>query len=248
MKKTIFLLLFLIFNNYLFCQTHNCNTDKNLLKIYKYIDLNFDSISKKTDAKILDIVVNFKGALIEKIDYYSVGYVDGKTTNTKNKISTSSNLDKYIRSIYLFCPSLDFDSEEHLIYNSTIRVPLIQTELKKAIKIYPDYSITHNSIKEYNNIEPNSNFKIIVKKLNLDKEEKSTIISSQLNYYDSDFIKIGSLYYLYFKINKSSENGIPYSLINKAKKKVERGKIRFDKSIANLQKDCLLYTSPSPRD
>ncbi len=35
----------------------------------------------------------------------------------------------------------------------------------------------------------------------------------------------------------AKKNGIPYSLINKAKKKIERGKVRFDKTIANLQKE-----------
>ncbi|WP_431471675.1 DNA mismatch repair protein MutS [Nonlabens sp. SCSIO 43208] len=40
-----------------------------------------------------------------------------------------------------------------------------------------------------------------------------------------------------FTFEVAQKNGIPYSLINKAKKKVERGKIRFDKSIAALQKE-----------
>ncbi len=40
-----------------------------------------------------------------------------------------------------------------------------------------------------------------------------------------------------FTFEVAQKNGIPYNLINKAKKKVERGKIRFDKSIANLQKE-----------
>ena len=35
----------------------------------------------------------------------------------------------------------------------------------------------------------------------------------------------------------AQKNGIPYGLINKAKKKIERGKVRFDKTIANLQKE-----------
>ncbi len=35
----------------------------------------------------------------------------------------------------------------------------------------------------------------------------------------------------------AQKNGIPYNLINKAKKKIESGKVRFDKSIANLQKE-----------
>lgn len=35
----------------------------------------------------------------------------------------------------------------------------------------------------------------------------------------------------------AQKNGIPYSLINRAKKKIERGKVRFDKTIANLQKE-----------
>ncbi len=35
----------------------------------------------------------------------------------------------------------------------------------------------------------------------------------------------------------AQKNGIPYSLINKAKKKIEGGKVRFDKTIANLQKE-----------
>lgn len=35
----------------------------------------------------------------------------------------------------------------------------------------------------------------------------------------------------------AQKNGIPYSLINKAKKKIASGKVRFDKTIANLQKE-----------
>lgn len=38
-----------------------------------------------------------------------------------------------------------------------------------------------------------------------------------------------------FTFEVAQKNGIPYSLINRSKKKVERGKIRFDKSIAQLQ-------------
>jgi DNA mismatch repair protein MutS2 len=33
------------------------------------------------------------------------------------------------------------------------------------------------------------------------------------------------------------KNGIPFSLINRAKKKIEGGKVRFDKTIANMQKE-----------
>ncbi len=40
-----------------------------------------------------------------------------------------------------------------------------------------------------------------------------------------------------FTFEVAQKNGIPYSLINKAKKKIERGKVRFDKSLANLQKE-----------
>jgi len=40
-----------------------------------------------------------------------------------------------------------------------------------------------------------------------------------------------------FTFEVAQKNGIPYSLINRSKKKVERGKIRFDRSIANLQKE-----------
>ncbi|RZP18395.1 MAG: DNA mismatch repair protein MutS [Flavobacteriales bacterium] len=40
-----------------------------------------------------------------------------------------------------------------------------------------------------------------------------------------------------FTFEVAQKNGIPYSIINKAKKKIEKGKIRFDKSIANLQKE-----------
>lgn len=40
-----------------------------------------------------------------------------------------------------------------------------------------------------------------------------------------------------FTFEVAQKNGIPYSLINRAKKKVERGKIRLDKTISNLQKE-----------
>jgi len=40
-----------------------------------------------------------------------------------------------------------------------------------------------------------------------------------------------------FTFEVAEKNGIPYSLINRAKKKVSRGKVRFDASIAKLQKE-----------
>ena len=40
-----------------------------------------------------------------------------------------------------------------------------------------------------------------------------------------------------FTFEVAQKNGIPYSLINRSKKKIERGKIRFDKTIAELQKE-----------
>ena len=38
-----------------------------------------------------------------------------------------------------------------------------------------------------------------------------------------------------FTFEVAQKNGIPYSLINRAKKKIEGGKVRFDKSLANMQ-------------
>ena len=40
-----------------------------------------------------------------------------------------------------------------------------------------------------------------------------------------------------FTFEVAQKNGIPYSLINRAKKKIERGKVRFDKTIVKLQKE-----------
>ena len=40
-----------------------------------------------------------------------------------------------------------------------------------------------------------------------------------------------------FTFEVAQQNGIPYSLINRAKKKVERGKVRFDATIAKMQKE-----------
>ena len=40
-----------------------------------------------------------------------------------------------------------------------------------------------------------------------------------------------------FTFEVAQQNGIPYSLINRARKKVERGKIRFDATIAKMQKE-----------
>ncbi|WP_224482789.1 endonuclease MutS2 [Robertkochia aurantiaca] len=40
-----------------------------------------------------------------------------------------------------------------------------------------------------------------------------------------------------FTFEVAQKNGIPYGLINKAKKKIERGKVRFDATIAKLQKE-----------
>lgn len=40
-----------------------------------------------------------------------------------------------------------------------------------------------------------------------------------------------------FTFEVAQKNGIPYSLINKAKKKIERGKVRFDATIAKMQKE-----------
>jgi DNA mismatch repair protein MutS2 len=40
-----------------------------------------------------------------------------------------------------------------------------------------------------------------------------------------------------FTFEVAQKNGIPYNLINKAKKKIEHGKVRFDATIAKLQKE-----------
>ncbi|MFK7812603.1 MAG: DNA mismatch repair protein MutS [Maribacter sp.] len=40
-----------------------------------------------------------------------------------------------------------------------------------------------------------------------------------------------------FTFEVAQKNGIPYSLINKSKKKIERGKVRFDATIAKMQKE-----------
>ncbi|MCC1485106.1 endonuclease MutS2 [Winogradskyella immobilis] len=40
-----------------------------------------------------------------------------------------------------------------------------------------------------------------------------------------------------FTFEVAQKNGIPYRLINKSKKKIERGKVRFDATIAKLQKE-----------
>ena len=42
-----------------------------------------------------------------------------------------------------------------------------------------------------------------------------------------------------FTFEVAQKNGIPYSLINRAKKKIERSKVRFDATIAKLQKERL---------
>ena len=40
-----------------------------------------------------------------------------------------------------------------------------------------------------------------------------------------------------FTFEVAEKNGIPYGLINRAKKKIERGKVRFDATIAKMQKE-----------
>ena len=40
-----------------------------------------------------------------------------------------------------------------------------------------------------------------------------------------------------FTFEVAQQNGIPYSLINRARKKIERGKVRFDATIAKMQKE-----------
>lgn len=40
-----------------------------------------------------------------------------------------------------------------------------------------------------------------------------------------------------FTFEVAQKNGIPFSIINKAKKKIERSKVRFDKTIADMQKE-----------
>jgi DNA mismatch repair protein MutS2 len=40
-----------------------------------------------------------------------------------------------------------------------------------------------------------------------------------------------------FTFEEAQKNGIPYGLVNRAKKKIEKSKVRFDKTIATLQKE-----------
>lgn len=48
-----------------------------------------------------------------------------------------------------------------------------------------------------------------------------------------------------FTFEVAQKNGIPFSLINRAKKKIEVGKVRFDKTIATLQKERSLLEKTS---
>jgi len=48
-----------------------------------------------------------------------------------------------------------------------------------------------------------------------------------------------------FTFEVAQKNGIPYSLINRAKKKIEGGKVRFDATIAKLQKERSLMEKTS---
>ena len=50
-----------------------------------------------------------------------------------------------------------------------------------------------------------------------------------------------------FTFEVAQKNGIPYSLINRAKKKIERGKVRFDATIAKLQKERSKMSQTSSR-
>ena len=50
-----------------------------------------------------------------------------------------------------------------------------------------------------------------------------------------------------FTFEVAQKNGIPYSLINRAKKKIEKGKIRFDATIAKLQKERSKITKTEDR-
>ena len=53
-----------------------------------------------------------------------------------------------------------------------------------------------------------------------------------------------------FTFEVAQKNGLPFNLINRAKKKIESGKVRFDKTIAKLQKDRsqFLKTSKSLKE
>ncbi len=50
-----------------------------------------------------------------------------------------------------------------------------------------------------------------------------------------------------FTFEVAQKNGIPYSLVNRAKKKIERGKVRFDATIAKLQKERSKMTQTGNR-
>ena len=50
-----------------------------------------------------------------------------------------------------------------------------------------------------------------------------------------------------FTFEVAQKNGIPYSLINRAKKKIEKGKVRFDATIAKLQKERSKITKTEDR-
>jgi DNA mismatch repair protein MutS2 len=48
-----------------------------------------------------------------------------------------------------------------------------------------------------------------------------------------------------FTFEVAQKNGIPFGLINKAKKKIEKGKVRFDKSLVSLQKERIKLEKPT---
>ncbi|MCK7590934.1 hypothetical protein M0G43_10155 [Subsaxibacter sp. CAU 1640] len=210
MKKT-FAIALIILNNFAFSQSHNCNTDNNILKIYEFVQLNLDSIKSYTKNDIIKVSIDFKDAFVENTSYSVVNTTQDSVSQKTNQITVWKQLDTYIKETYKFCPSLDFESEENLLTNVSIIIPLKEDFLENVIEDSKNTNYTNYLIENFKKINVNNKFIVKVKKLNLGAENKTAIIKSELNYYNSDIIQIAPNYYLLFSVACTSENGIPYN-------------------------------------
>lgn len=146
MKKHI-LILTITFSNILFSQTEKCNIQEIQLETYEFVLNNLNRVNKKFENKesLIEVTINFKKrtaeqdynrdyAEIENVDYYLILPENSYSGENKRKIKIYSKLDNYILKKINNCIENSSEFKEHLYDNIVFRIPLNETNIRKAIE------------------------------------------------------------------------------------------------------------------
>lgn len=213
--KLIITIVVLLFIKFSFSQEIFCVSEKAYFGINSYLLNNPDSINKYIEDQTKPIIVSINFNEYFQID--SINYIQYDTLgafmedgHNPVKLKIWGELDSLIYSYFEFCPmSIEEYNSSNIISEEFILI-IDKKEIKKYNKERKNLNYKKWQVEQVLDIIPNSKFQLNIKSLIIkDYKLNDYVLKGQLDYYNSYPIKLDANHFIHFKIDKTSENGIP---------------------------------------